>query len=263
MREELLLPLVSAVSFKAPGEEQFPGKRHFLECSLNIADADFSSKMEASGLLNALRSGKYESFACDIGPNCPMRREYSINGFPRAVAVGESIPDDVYLERATRNIHWLRGQFGGYVHAENLNYFPTGAYERVCEPEFVRRLIDATGIGLLLDVAHALISASNLGYADPMGYIRQLPLERVREIHASHAGELGGILEDLHEPPGNEEIRIAEEVVANGASGAYLTVEYYRDSGVLCQVYRWLADRLAAGAEGPPVEGECGRGARG
>ena len=62
-RREVLLPIVSAVSFKEPSEEVFPSKAHFLECSYNIADVEFSRKVEESGFLDALCSGKYERVA--------------------------------------------------------------------------------------------------------------------------------------------------------------------------------------------------------
>ncbi len=248
-----LLPIVVAVSFKEPSDEYFPGKAHFLECSLNIADVDFPANVERMGLLDALRSGKYESFACDIGPNCPTKRDYSRNGFPRAVPAGGAIPDDVYLERATRNIRWLRGEFGGYVHAENLNYFPTGAYERVCEPTFIRRVTEDAGIGLLLDVAHAIISARHLGYEDAFAYIRDLPLERVREMHLSHPGDMRGVFEDLHEPPGEDEVAIVGRLASGGVMVEYLTVEYYGNPDLLCGLYRGLASGMWL-ARGPGLD---------
>lgn len=245
LQKNLLLPLVGAVSFKAPCGESFPGKRHFLESSLNLADPDFRSKVQSSALCLALQSGKYEAFACDIGPNCPTKREYSKSGFPRAMPAGQPVPDDVYLARAVENVRWLRGHFDGYVHVENLNYFPTGGYERVCEPDFIRRVTEAAEVGLLLDLAHAIISAEHLGYVDTLAYVEGLPLDRVREIHLSRPGKLAGILEDLHEVPGEGETEIVGRLFARRSTIEFLTVEYYRDADLLCGAYRDLASAFS------------------
>ena len=243
-RQEVLLPLVDAVTFKQPGGEVFPSKELFLESSFNIADPDFPAKLDTAGILEALRSGKYVSFACDIGPNCRTERGYSPNGFPRALSISKAISDEEYLETAARNAEWLRAQFCGYVHAENLNYFPTGAYERVCEPDFVWQITEVAGIGLLLDLAHTLITAHHLGSKDVFSYLAQLPLDTVREIHISHPGFLKGVFEDLHEAPGDTEVSIVKKIIADGHQVKYLTVEYYGDARILCDIYRSIARDL-------------------
>lgn len=239
-----LLPIVSAVSFKEPSEEYFPSKAHFLECSYSIADVAFSAKLESSGLLDAVRSGKYESFACDIGPNCDTVRGYSPNGLPRAIPASPPISDEEYLERVCRNADWLRKEYSGYIQVENLNYFPTGAYERVCESEFLRRIIKVTGVAMLFDIGHAVVSAHYMDYGNPMDYILELPLESVREVHLSRAGTRGAIFEDLHEAPGESELSIVEQVRDRGAPIEYLTIEYYRDPDVLCGIYQTMARAL-------------------
>ena len=243
-RRDVLLSIVDAVSFKKPSDEIYAGKAHFLECSYNIADVDFPAKLQQSGLLNALRSGKYESFAYDIGPNCETVRGYSPNGFPRALPTSQPISDEEYFERAAKNVEWLRDQYSGYIQVENLNYFPTGAYERVCEPEFICHITEAAGVGLLLDIGHAVVSAHYLGYDDAISYINGLPLHRVREVQISHAGILEGVFEDLHEAPGEAELSIVRKIIANGYDIEYLTVEYYRDPDILCDVYRSIKERL-------------------
>ena len=253
-RSNILLPMVGAVSFKEPSEEVYPGKIHFLECSYNIADLEFASKLEKSGLLAALRSGKYESFACDIGPNCETVMGYSPNGFSRAMPTSPPISDEEYLKRAAKNVGWLRGHYSGYIQVENLNYFPTGAYERVCEPDFVCQILEATGLGLLLDIGHAVVSTHYLGYDDVMSYINGLPLHRVREIQVSRAGMMGGVFEDLHEVPGEVELSIVRKIIANGYDIEYLTVEYYRDLDILCGVYRSIARSLKISEDEAPSD---------
>ena len=49
---------------------------------------------------------------------------------------------------------------------ENFNYHPTNAYEYICEPELFSILLDEIGCGMLLDFAHARISAHNMRWKD-------------------------------------------------------------------------------------------------
>jgi sugar phosphate isomerase/epimerase len=233
--------MVDAVSCREPSVEAFPGKNHFLECSFSIADPALDEKLRSSGILDALRSGKYERFACDINVKCGYVSRQSPNGLPWAYPNSELVSDDEYLERAARNARWLRREYSGYIHGENLNYFPTGAYERVCEPDFIRRVTEAANIGLLLDIAHAKISAHYMGYHDPMDYFFQLPLERVQELHVSRAGFLNGSLEDLHEAPEDFEFDAVNRIIGRAPNTIFLTVEYYRNPDILCDVFRRLA----------------------
>ena len=248
-RSETLLPLVDAVSFKGPSEEFYPGKTHFLESSYRIADVGFRGQMEGSGCIAALRSGKYAAFSCDIGPNCERVTGRSRNSFPRAVPISAPISDEEYLDRAVRNVEWLRSQYPGEIQAENNNYFPTGAYERTCEPEFISLVVRAARVSLLLDVGHALVSAHYLQYRSPMEYISQLPLDVVRGIQLSHAGSLNGVVEDLHEAPTDQDLRLVEEILAARAPVEFLSVEYYRHADILCSVYHSL-DRWRFGLAG-------------
>ena len=197
---DVLLPIVDAVSFKRPSEESFAPKPQFLESSYHIADPELRTKLVESGLLAALHTGKYDAFACDIGHNRKISVANSPNGFPRAQPQSEPISDSEYLDRAVMNAEWLRAEFHGYIQLENLNYFPTGAYDRICEPDFIGEVCERADVGLLLDVGHAVVSAHYFG-VDLLAYVQALPLGRVREIQLSHAGMLNGVFEDLHELP--------------------------------------------------------------
>ena len=61
-------------------------------------------------------------------------------------------------------------------------------------------LIREINCGVLLDLAHARISAHNMGYADPRDYLSLLPLDRIREIHVTESGWEGDQRVDLHGP---------------------------------------------------------------
>jgi uncharacterized protein (UPF0276 family) len=52
----------------------------------------------------------------------------------------------------------------------------------VLEPEIITRMVEQTGCGFLLDVAHARLNAIQLGM-DERDYVPRLPMERLRELH--------------------------------------------------------------------------------
>jgi uncharacterized protein (UPF0276 family) len=96
----------------------------------------------------------------------------------------------------------LREWAGVPLALENFNYHPTNAYEYICEPALFGDLIDAIGCEMLLDLAHARISAQNMPAwnGDTAGYLAAHPLDRVREIHFSRPGWIDGQRVDLHQP---------------------------------------------------------------
>ncbi len=110
-------------------------------------------------------------------------------------------PREVCLANIVRNGRQLVGWLGIPLLLENYNYHLTNAYEYVCEPETFTRLIEDIGCGVLLDLAHAQISAFNMGWSDPQAYLSALPLAKVREIHINHPfNDNGRQLLDKHLP---------------------------------------------------------------
>lgn len=240
--QESLLPLVSAVSFKGVSDDFFPEKDQMLECSLNIADPSFVDEMQKAGLLSALQTGRFSSFACDIGPACQYTMGQSSHGYPRYLPCSALMEEESYVEQSRRNVRYLRGYYAGKIKLENLNYFPTGAYEKVCRPDFIRQLISNLSIELLLDVGHLKISSYNLGI--PLDrYVQQLPLERVTEIQLSGADLIDGVWEDVHGLPSSEDWGIVETVLSKSPV-EYITLEYYKDGGMLVEAYRDLYQRI-------------------
>jgi len=99
-------------------------------------------------------------------------------------------PDDV--ERVTegmlRDIALLTGRFGPQrviLEDPMWEVNPSRQTPRaLLEPEFVNRIVDQTGCGLLLDVAHAAISAKCLGM-DERDYLATLRTDRLCELHVT------------------------------------------------------------------------------
>jgi len=82
---------------------------------------------------------------------------------------------------------------------ENSPYqqFPGNTMRLCVDPELITRLVLETGCGLLLDISHAVISASYFGM-DPEEYILRLPVKHLKELHFAgiHHDPVSGKLAD-------------------------------------------------------------------
>lgn len=83
-----------------------------------------------------------------------------------------------------RDIQPLIERFGRErVIAENAMWDTTWEIPRpVLEPEIITQMVHDTGVGFLLDLAHARVTALHLGI-DVHDYVARLPLEHLRELH--------------------------------------------------------------------------------
>jgi uncharacterized protein (UPF0276 family) len=107
---------------------------------------------------------------------------------------------------------------------ENFNYHPTNAYEYICEPELFSFLLDEIGCGMLLDLAHARISAHNMGWKDAETYLAALPLNKVREVHTNRPGWEGNQRVDMHQPLQADDLPILDWVLDHTSAEA-VTIE--------------------------------------
>lgn len=72
---------------------------------------------------------------------------------------------------------------------ENITYYAEMPTSALSEGEFLTRLLEESGCGLLLDVNNVYVNAINHGRA-PRDVLNELPLDRVRQIHlAGHEPE--------------------------------------------------------------------------
>jgi uncharacterized protein (UPF0276 family) len=148
------------------------------------------------------------------------------------VALSPALPAEVILERACNGLNALHRQLGAVpLLVENLDYNPTGAYETICHPAFISQVLQQTGVDLLLDVAHACISAAALGMI-PQDYFEQLPLERVRQVHVNRALWNGERWWDAHEAMQDEDETLLKWVL-NRCKPWSVTLEYNRDEALI------------------------------
>lgn len=150
------------------------------------------------------------------------------------------------LETIRDNVAWLKTVLrpGVDVGLENNNYYPTPAYEDVTDPAFMTEAVERSGCLLLLDIAHAYISAHNRGERSE-DYVAGLPLGRLAQVHlcGPFIPEQGTAF-DEHEWP--SEKMTAEAIRLGVLHGArYLTVEYYKEADRLVEGLKALRVRLS------------------
>lgn len=109
------------------------------------------------------------------------------------------------LARVVEHIHQVQDALGRTMLLENPSSYAAFAASTMDEVTFIRRIVAATGCGLILDVNNVVVSATNLG-TSPADYIAAFPMEAVGEIHlAGHAEDADAagapLLIDAHDRP--------------------------------------------------------------
>jgi len=86
------------------------------------------------------------------------------------------------------------------VDVENPSTYVRMPGSAMGEGEFVRRVVEEAGCGLLLDVNNVYVSARNHG-EDPVALLDAMPLERTTRIHVAGHLDRGDVLIDDHGHP--------------------------------------------------------------
>ncbi len=187
-------------------------------------EADFRPAFRREGLDRLLAEIPVELFSFDLGPAARRRA----GPFP----CSRPLPAAALRRHTEAALKFIRRHYQGPLAAENYNFYPTGLYGPVTEPDFIRAHLAEFDLGLVLDLAHARVTAHNLGL-DPAAYLEALPLERTAEIHLSRpwlppsSSRLQAA--DAHDSPGPEEWRFLKNILKNPRLpvGAPVFVEYY------------------------------------
>jgi uncharacterized protein (UPF0276 family) len=135
-------------------------------------------------------------------------------------------PRERCLANIVRNGKQLKEWLGIPLLLENYNYHPTNAYDYVCEPDTFNALVDEIGCEMLLDLAHAQISAFNMQWPSVHDYLAALPLEKVREIHINHPyNDNGKQMLDRHLPISEADLELLGWVLERTPKAEVVTIE--------------------------------------
>ncbi|MGX9782535.1 MNIO family bufferin maturase [Janthinobacterium lividum] len=108
--------------------------------------------------------------------------------------------DEASLRHVAGRVRQVQEFLGRPLVLENPSSYVEFAQSSMPEWEFLGRLAEDTGCGLLLDVNNVHVSAHNHGY-DAAHYIRQLPHAHIVQIHLAGPTVCGAVLIDTHDTP--------------------------------------------------------------
>lgn len=101
------------------------------------------------------------------------------------------------LANAIDNVSRVQDLLGKPLLVENISYLFEIPAATIPQAEFLSRLCDATGCGILLDLTNLYTNATNHRF-DPLAFLDELPLERVVQLHLAGGFWADGVLIDGH-----------------------------------------------------------------
>ncbi|WP_423069063.1 DUF692 domain-containing protein [Devosia sp. CN2-171] len=109
------------------------------------------------------------------------------------------------VDIVARNVEMFRQRTGLTLILENITYYFSVPGGHMTEWEFIRRVCEASGCGLLLDLNNLHINSVNHGY-DPYEFLEGIPLQNVVQVHLAGSRRKEQILVDSHADPVSQEV---------------------------------------------------------
>jgi sugar phosphate isomerase/epimerase len=219
---------------------------------LNLGSAGFSALLDESGVVETARWLRPRWISLHLGFSAD--RIIALGQGRPAQAQGPILPRAVVRQRMVENLAQVQSRLPAVpLLLENLDYMPpavSGAYEHVCEPEFIAEVLAATGAGMLLDLAHAQVSAGNLGR--PLdAYLEALPLAAVRQVHLSRPERQAEGWNDSHLAIMEADVARLEELLPRLPRCEVVTLETFGEVGEIeAQLERLQRVRSPQGGAG-------------
>lgn len=139
---------------------------------------------------------------------------------------------------------------------ENPSTYLTFVASTMPEWEFLGRVAEDTGCGLLLDVNNVYVSAVNHGF-DPTGYIRSLPPDHVVQIHVAGHTDMGTYIVDTHDGPVSDPVWDLYDLAMQVTGGVSTLVEWDdrlpRFPDLLAEAAKAAARRASRAADRSPA----------
>lgn len=207
-----------------------------------LLDDGFLDTLQQQKAFEIIKKYRIRRFSFDIGP-C-YKKIKNINS--RYYGKGRRLNINEINDEVAKKLKIIKKNVPDYCELaiENLNYYDTGAYEFVCEPEFYNDTCKKNNIRLVLDIAHMYVTLHNrkLELCD---YLDQIDLTNVREIHVSKTkinDRNEGL--DAHGVPDDYEFKILDHILNRCDNKCDVVIEYYKDENVLMQTYNLLEEFL-------------------
>jgi uncharacterized protein (UPF0276 family) len=228
---ERLLEVSDVVEIRNPEQANKSGKPEIYHCSLSLVANWHSSDKES---LRGLRDAGLKLISFHVSSRYAKNK--IVDG--RFCGCGKPFTRNQMLKNAAENIAYVQSIFGDSIPilVENNNDLKTSAYEIVTDPEFLSQIIQENSLCLLLDIAHAKISAYNRGLTI-QEYLANLPLSKVVQVHLARHIVQKGFAYDAHEFLLSSDWDFFCALLPRVLNLSFITIEYYRDgSRLLSQI---------------------------
>jgi uncharacterized protein len=108
---------------------------------------------------------------------------------------------------------------------ENPSTYVTFAHSTMTEWEYLSRLTELTGCGLLLDVNNVYVSGRNHEF-DPLVYVQSLPHDRIVQFHLAGHTDCGTLCIDTHDGRVRDEVWNLYRMAAGLTEGVSTLLEW-------------------------------------
>ena len=159
------------------------------------------------------------------------------SGQVREAGIAVPFPYDYeVLEQIAERIARVQRAIATPFLVENNVYYIDFPEQEMTEPEFLNRLTERTGCGLLLDVHNLYANARNHRYDPVADYLDHLDLSRVLEVHIAGGNELGEMYTDAHAGPCPDPVwDLLEHVAPRAPNLRAITFEFHESYYPLLQ----------------------------
>ncbi len=140
------------------------------------------------------------------------------------------------LEHVAARVRAVQDFLERPLHLENPSTYLELTASTMSEPEFLSRLTERTGCGLLLDVNNVFVSSFNHGW-DAEAYIDAIPADRVVQVHLAGHTDQGTHLLDTHSDHVRDEVWALYERLVRRTGPVTTLVEWDDDIPALNVVH--------------------------
>ena len=171
--------------------KDLPISLHGVSMSLGSCDGlDFQYLQKLKDLIEKVEPIQVSDHLC--WTRTQGRQTHDLNPLPYTLTFKRHL-----VEQILRAQDFLKRQ----ILIENVSSYVSFEVSEKTEAEFLSEVVKEADCGLLLDINNVYVSSQNHGF-DPKEYLRQIPNERVKEIHlAGHTKRKDGFLIDTHDEP--------------------------------------------------------------
>jgi uncharacterized protein (UPF0276 family) len=219
--------------------ESFPDKKFLYHHNGNIR----ANEPETQALIAAFRDRQRQTNCPWLSAHLDHHTDAEINSLLQGGTRPPRYEAGQALELIRHAIQSMQAHLPVPLLLENMQHWPLPEADVAVAPAFITRVLEETQSGLLLDTAHARITAAVLNRS-VRSYLEELPLERTVEIHVSSPRLENGQWVSCHEAMQEEDYTLLEWLLER-VTPKVITLEYWKDAAQARQQIRRL-DQLIA-----------------